>query len=280
MASGWINDLWGWPALYFIPGILSFLAFFPAVLFVRDAPAEAEELIALETKETEPPVKRHLPIKEVLTNLPILSCGFFKFASRFNIAIIASKIPTYLKIILHEDLSQNGYTNAVIYGVMAISLTVAGALSDQVINRGILSRTHCRKAFAMISGFGVALCLILVPAAGCCPYKVHMILYLNAVCFGFVAGSDNPLPSEMTKNYPAEIFSILKMMGMCSGLVAAAFSGFVLDSMANQWAAWCLVYWSSAALLIAATIVFILFASAERQPFDFVDEPEVKKQAV
>ena len=284
IASGWVNDLWGWPALYFIPGLMAMMVFFLAIICIRDKPDEdlqslengsVEDLKkdkSVKQVDVEPPPKPILPIKEIIFNPAVASCGLFKFACFYNVNIIGSKVPTYLKIILHQDLSSNGYTNAVIYGLIAISLTVSGALSDQIINRGILSRTRCRKAFSLVSGFGVALSLLLIPAAGCCPYKLHLVLFLNSICCGFMAGSDVPLPSEMSTHFPAELYAILNTIAMASGFVAPGFAGFFLDAMDDQWGAWCIVYWSSAVLLIIATIVFLLFASAERQPFDFQEE--------
>ena len=152
-------------------------------LWIRDFPAEDdEESVEVNHKNklpknkkggTETSKKIALPIKAILLNPAVASCALFKFAGRWSVLLIASKVPTYLKVILHQDLSSNGYTNALIFSLMAVSMTVTGALSDQVINRGILSRTRCRKAFSLFSGFGVALTLMLIPAAGCCPYKLH-----------------------------------------------------------------------------------------------------------
>ena len=91
-----------------------------------------------------------------------------------------------------------------------------------------------------------------------------------------MAGSDASLPSEMSTLFPGELFSILNMISMSAGFVAPAFAGLILDNMKDEWAAWCVVFWSSAILLILSNIVFILFASAERQPFDMIEESKLR----
>jgi ACS family sodium-dependent inorganic phosphate cotransporter-like MFS transporter 5 len=282
MVSGWLEHLWGWPALYFVPGLFSFMTFFLAVNCIREKPEKdsidclknlqikrQKEMETTNTKELTS--EASVPLTAILLNPSVLACGFFKFACCWNIVIVSSKIPTYLKVILHQDLSSNGYTNAAIYFLVAASLTMTGAFSDKIINRGILSRTRCRKAFSLVSGFGVAITLLLIPIAGCCPYTLHAVLFLNSICCGFVGGSDAALPGEMTTKYPAALFSIINTMGDASALFAPVFAGFLLDSMQDQWHAWCVVFLSSALLLIIAEIVFLIFVSAERQSFDYID---------
>ena len=77
---------------------------------------------------------------------------------------------------------------------------------------------------------------------------------------------------------------MLNMTSMSSGFFAPTFAGLLLDHMKDQWMAWSIIFYFSGGMLIVSTIVFLIFASAERQPFDlineYVDEYEFTEKSV
>ena len=75
----------------------------------------------------------------------------------------------------------------------------------------------------------------------------------------------------MTKNFASVTFSMAAMIGAVPGFVAPLFAGLFLDYVKNQWTAWCIVYGTTGLFMILATVVFVIFGSAEKQNFDFVD---------
>ena len=280
--TGYIDKTYGWPSLFFIPGILTAAVFILVAFTLRSDPNECSFISLRELRFINEDVKKgkledkkshKTPFLKIIRNVPVLTAAFFKFSHTFVGMMIGSKLPVYLDKVMNEDLEDNGHVNAYINLIIGASILMNGFLSDLIINRGYLSRTRTRKSFSIVSGFISATCIMCIPSAGCDTKKLHTILYFWSLAHGFVAGSDAPLPSDMTKNFPAVMYALLNMVSMSCGFFAPAFAGLLLDNMKNQWMAWSIIFYFSSGLLILSTIVFLVFASAERQPFDFIDDP-------
>ena len=291
--SGPLMKAYGWPALFWMPAILAGVAGFFATLGIKDKPPVGSEIDremsdvangvtneAFEEEMTDTfddkPKKSDMktPFRAILTNRAVLASALFRFSGSWNFMIVMAKIPSYLKDIQREDISSNGFINAGMATLAGISLVINGSLSDVIINRGILSRTRTRKMFALFSGLSAATLMMCIPAAGCSTSTLHVILLLQAFGGGFGAGCDAALPSEMTTNFPAVTYAIVNTIALSAGFLTPLYAGLILDKIANQWTAWCVVFWSSGVFMICCTLLFQIFGSAERQPFDFVKENE------
>ena len=279
--TGYIDKTYGWPSLFFIPGVLAAAVFLLVALTLRSDPngcsfisAKELRLINQDVKEGEAQDKKSLktPFLEIIKNVPVLTAALFKFSHTFVGMMIASKLPVYLDKVMNEDLEDNGHVNAYINLAGGVSLLINGFLSDLIVNRGYLSRTRTRKCFSLVSGFLNAICILCIPAAGCDTKKLHTILYVWALVYGSFAGSDAPLASDMTRNFSTALYALLNMTSMSCGFFAPAFAGLLLDNMKDQWMAWSIIFYFSGGFLILSTTVFLVFASAERQPFDFIND--------
>ena len=192
--TGYIDKTYGWPSLFFIPGVITGAVFLLVALALRSDPNECSFISARElriinqdVKEGEAPDKKSLktPFLEIVKNVPVLATAAFKFSHTFVEMIIGSKIPVYLNQVMNEDLENNGYVNAYINLIFGVSVIIIGFLSDLLVNRGYLSRTRTRKGFSLVSGFLNAICVMSIPAAGCDVNKLHIILYVWSLLHGF-----------------------------------------------------------------------------------------------
>jgi MFS family permease len=285
---GLIQKSYGWPSLFFIPSIISCVTFVMVAIALRSNPqgcsfVSSKELKLIRggrsddngkelIKSATQIVRIKTPFRQILTCKPVLAVGFFKFSLSFAASMFSSKVPVYLDQVMHETFEENGHVNAYLNAVGAASLISMGALSDFVINRNYMQRTKSRKCFAIISGFGSAVCIASIPFVGCDVSNLHLLMYLYACCAGFSAGSDLPIASEMSLNFPAILYSLFNMCAMSSGFFAPAFAGLLLDHIKNQWLAWSIIYYSTGGLLVLATIGFMILGTTERQPFDFCED--------
>ena len=167
------------------------------------------------------------------------------------------------------DIASNGVTNSIFLTAYGISLSATGYASDRVIESGILSRTNTRKVFTFIAGFGSGMAVILIPFVGSSVPLLILLLVFGFLCQGFSSGGDVPIPSEMSKKYPATIFALVNMMSMVSGSVAPMTVGYILNRSSDVVQSWKLIFTSAGIFSMICTVIFLIFASAERQPFDF-----------
>ena len=287
LTTGVIFETYGWPALFFMPGIVSGIVGIISLIFLRNEPlavhndkelvkiqkvpkkdSEEELMVEDEEKKTRSLSTSFLLI---LRNKAFLSYMFFQFNQGFTAFMQGSKMPVYLTKVLHEDLGNIGTWAAIVCGVGVVTAMISGYIADHVINNKCLSRTNTRKLCALISGVAPSVCIMCIPSAGCSATTVYIILCLTA--FGESFGTSLiSLASDMTKNFASITFSMAAMMGALPGFVAPSLAGLILDYVKNQWTAWCILYWTTGSIMILATVIFLIFGSAERQNFDFVDD--------
>ena len=112
---------------------------------------------------------------------------------------------------------------------------------------------------------------MMIPSCGCSLTAFCALLFFQSMSQGFAAGSDAPLASEMSTNFPSLLFATMNTIAMSAGFLAPMFAGLLLDNIADKWLAWKYIFYSTGTLGLFATLMFWLFASAERQPFDYLD---------
>jgi sugar phosphate permease len=285
--SGVLIASYGWPALFYVPGVVTTIVLIIFFIMVRSKPEDhpfisEKELMHIQSEtqaESSKAEKPQIPWLRIITNKSVLAVAFFQFACFWILTIFFSFIPKYLNEVLHVPVGKNGIFNGFVYLISLISLLTTGFLSEIVIQKGILSRTNTRKAFSLITGTATAVCFFFIPACGCNQTSLMILVLVGSVLSGFSSGSDTPLASEMSKNFPSALFALLNMTATSTGFIAPAFCGAVLQSLSHDpWLAWKIIFFVSAAINIFANILYCIFVSAERQPFDFIggEEPVVK----
>lgn len=282
LTAGWIISHWGWPYLFYIPGVISFLMSILFVTLTRNRPEEHPFITDEEVKKINPAgpaastgPSHHAskspspPWTAILSNKSVLAVMMVKFATMAGYSFVYLELPKYLSEVAHEDITRNGNVNAGVNMLAAFSMITCGAVSEKVIQMGCTSRTTTRKIFSLFVGFGCATCFALTPVVTCQPYLLYTILCLVTFFGGCYTGSDGPIVSEMTKHFPASLYAMFNMISMSTGFIVPYFVGLVLD--ANQddpTRGWAIAFYSGSGLMVAANIVFLLFADASQQTFD------------
>lgn len=100
------------------------------------------------------------------------------------------------------------------------------------------------------------------------------MLCLNALFSGFQSGSDGPIASEMTLHFPSTLYALFNMTAMSTGFIVPFIAGIVLDSYEDPTAGWPVLFYSMALFTFISNLIFLLFAQAQRQAFDLVNEEE------
>lgn len=158
-----------------------------------------------------------------------------------------------------------------------ISVMLAGYLSEAIIQKQWIGRTNCRKLFLGLAAFGQAASLLTIPSLGCNIPITVLVLVIGRFCEGFNAGGLVPVPSEMSRNFPATVFGILTTFSTSCGLIAPYLVGLVLESNLSDdlLQLWSYVFYTAASLSVMSALIFIVFGSAERQSWDMMDDDEV-----
>ena len=281
-ASGFITISYGWTMLFFLPGVIAGVVWILVILLTSSTPRESHfiskaELNFIESDlhtNTEKPINpnRKTPWSKIMRNRAVLAAGALKFSIGWNFAVFYMEMPKYLNEIIHEDIRSNGMINAGINLLNGVMLLATGMLSEKMIARKWLERTTCRKVFALFSGLIYGICMLFIPAAGCDSFRLKIILFTCATLAGFAGGSDLPLASEMSQNYPSTIYATCNLIAMGAGCLVPVYTGIILSDVHDQWLGWSIVFYTSAIISFLSFTFFLFCASAERQDFDLLED--------
>ena len=156
-------------------------------VIVNDNDSCAEEAVEEDHK-----TPLQTPWRGIVTNKSVIATAFFKFAQAWVATIMGTKLPVYLKDVMHQSIKANGIINAGACLLTGISLMTVGYLSERVIERKWLERTRCRKMFSLVTGTGTGIVIMCIPAAGCSLPALLTVVFFYAIVAGFKAGSDVP----------------------------------------------------------------------------------------
>lgn len=158
-----------------------------------------------------------------------------------------------------------------LFFAISITMGTGGFMSEAIIKRKWLTRTVTRRLF---SGFGLytsAACLASIPFTGCDEALAISILVFGIFAYGMSSGGDLIIPADMTKKYPATIFSIANLVANLGGASVPLVIGLILDQASDPSELkyyWDLVFYTVASIVAFFTTIFVFTASAEVQNFD------------
>ena len=211
------------------------------------------------------------PWFKILTNRVFLVALIFRIGhasvGMFNINFL----PRILKQLFNISDEVNGIFNASLSAINSLSVIGVAYISDKVVQKKYMTLTNTRKIFGAIDGFGRAFFLVLIPISaqyGTLALVFFIIIMANIIAT-FVSASENPLPAEISLNYGHLIFTINNIVGMFMGVVVPTAVSLLFDLIGDHPSSWFLVYYIAAGVMILSVIPFLIWGSAERQPFDY-----------
>lgn len=219
--------------------------------------------------------KPPIPWLDIFANRPFQVTLVWRIVHASMFQLFYNKLPVFLKDIMHQSANANGMMNAGVQLFAGISAITIGSISERLIERGFMERTKLRRFFGFLSGFGQALCLAIIPicSQNDLDSAIVCLILLSAFFIGFIAGAETPLPAEMSKNFGPTVYAIFNIGAMLPGIYVPAAVDMTIESFnGNEVTAWYIIFYTAASMMALATIPFIFFASAERQPFDMTDE--------
>jgi len=122
------NFLGGWPSVFYTSGFLSCVWFLFWTLLIKSEPKEhnfisQKEFDYIENNKANKNAdnnndnkkKPNAPWLQIITSKPVLAVIIVKFAGAWNFLLVMTKVPAYLKSVLHYPIAQvlkfNNYLN-------------------------------------------------------------------------------------------------------------------------------------------------------------------------
>lgn len=288
--SGWLSEQeCGWPMVFYASGTVACIFSFIFALTVTSEPKD-HRLISkqeLQMIMSDDGVKstRTLegstgtPWMGILTSKAVFAIFASKFAASWVYFTLGSKLPAYLSDFIHIELTKNGLLNSSMYLIAIVGALIVGYFSERIVERNWTTRTNIRKMFHAMAALGMAISMALVPSAGCSQPGLMSLVLCSWFFMEFNAGGDKPLPGEVTKNHSAIVYAIVNSTSMSTGFIAPAVIGWILSTWGLE--GWKITFYLASVISLTGMVIFLSWASAERQPFDLIVDvvPEVVGQS-
>ncbi|XP_023234205.1 sialin-like [Centruroides sculpturatus] len=274
--------------IYYISGIYGCVLSLGLLFFVYDYPEEfsgitQKEILHIRQNSNINSYNiKKIPWKSILTSVPVWATCIVKLFFCWGFFTFLSKLPSYLENVLHFPIQQNGLINAFMHTANTFGLIISGYLSDLFIKRKYFSATNVRKGFETLSIIGTSVCMICIPLVGCDSTNVIIILIMTTGFMGFVGGGDIPIILNMAPKYTGPLYGLTNGMATISGFLSPYIAGLFLDKNQGSMVQWSYVYYLSAGFCLLGLVIFLVFGSAELQPWadNDSDEAEVEEKVV
>jgi len=127
----------------------------------------------------------------------------------------------------------------------------------------------------MLGMMGPALCTGLIPLAGCNRVIVIFLLIAAMAFLGMCGGGHVTITADMAPHHSATLFGLVNGIGCTAGIFSPMLAGILLEDAHSSIHQWSLIFYISAGFYVIGGIIFLLFASGERQPWAYI--PDVDK---
>ncbi|XP_018497253.1 sialin [Galendromus occidentalis] len=262
----------GWPNVFYLFGGIGCVWFVVWALVVHEKPESHPWISKQELnyiQKSRGYIAAHnveLPWRSILTSPAVWSLAVTIFCGNYGFYFLLIDLPNYLSGVLHYKISNNGFQNALVHLSCSLSMLLLAPVADSLRKKRLCRTTKIRKIFQAVGLLGPAVCLSLVPWAGCDHLKVITLLVTGMSLYAFTVGGQNPMPLDMAPNFAGTLMGITNGFGNLSGMAAPLITGWVIqhNDTLTQWRK---LFLLASAIYSFGAVQFVIFGSAELQPW-------------
>ncbi|VDM42982.1 unnamed protein product [Toxocara canis] len=177
----------GWPAAYYLHGILTLASFIIFFIFFRDSPrlhrnVSAKELSKIELGKAVMFGKRFpsVPYKAIVGTLSIWGVWIASIGGAFGFQIFFQYGPFYLNKVLHFEVENTGFATALPHLLSCIVKVCSGPFSDRA---SCVSETTRVKLFTTVSQGVMAACFVFLALVPPQLSFLGQVAYTAAIAF-------------------------------------------------------------------------------------------------
>ncbi|OQR67974.1 sialin-like [Tropilaelaps mercedesae] len=272
------SSLGGWPSVFYMTSVVTVVWCIAWLALTTDTPQEHPcigqwELnhILMDLGATIDADKElTTPWMDILCSVKVWVVHFAVFGNLYLQYTIITELPIYLATVLNFDIRSSGFFSALPYVGAIIGGIVAGPLADKMIRQEMLSRTAARKLFNTLALGSPSLILFVVVRVAGCNSHLSLILFIIAGTFrGMSEAGVGPMSLDMAPDFAGSMFGISVTIGAFSGMLVPEVTSFFIHKD-NSTTNWSYSFYVAGIIGMSAALTFLLFASAEAQPWGTV----------
>jgi MFS transporter, ACS family, solute carrier family 17 (sodium-dependent inorganic phosphate cotransporter), other len=254
IASGWLVQRYGWPAPFYVFGVVGLIWLIAWLRQVEDDPAaderlgvEERELLRTTTAATEvlPRVRlRRLLLRKSVAGIVIGHVGFV-----WSLYVLLTWLPSYFRDVHGLSIAHSGLFSAAPWLTMFAFNNVAGSVGDWMIKRGVNVTTTRKLMQCGALLISAALLLLLQQAHS--PGVALALLCGAAAALACSSSGFMPAYLDVAPHHSAVVFGFGNSFAQLPGIVGVAATGWLVDVTGTYSAAFVLTAIVSAVAALA-----------------------------
>ncbi|XP_065204371.1 sodium-dependent phosphate transport protein 1-like isoform X2 [Planococcus citri] len=226
--------------------------------------------------DLEPVLHVDIPWKGIISSVPLMATIFAVNSITWTWVAMTTYSPTYLKIFYGLHSNEIGIITSTPYFVVMVLIVGIAYWSDLVLRKNRLSITAVRKICTFLGSIVSAIPLIIIAFTKCDLILTVCCMMINCIMRAFTMFG----PLLVVMDLSPKFCGILEgITGTSSSILTFAFATMVnhftkVYEHDNEWL-WKMIFLSTALYGIFANGVFMIFGSAEVQPWNFQDDFEL-----
>lgn len=277
--SGWLCSLdfmGGWPLAFYIFGGLGIVWFVFWMYFVFNEPRQHPRISPEERRYIEIMCRLkdqdelqdddYVPFKKIFTSVPVWALLITQCGQSWAFYTQLTELPTYMSNILHFDIQQNAILSALPYLTSWIFAIVSSNFADWLLRKRYISQLTSYKLWNAVASIIPAIALLGVGYMGCDKVLVMFMLAGVGAAYGGVYSGNQMNHIALSPRHAGTLYGITNAAANTCGFLAPYVIGLLIRGRENL-TQWREVFYLAAVLDICGSVIYLVFASAEQQPW-------------
>ncbi|XKL62488.1 hypothetical protein PGB90_002321 [Kerria lacca] len=268
--SGYVANLWGWPAVFYVTGGLSCFWYIIWFTFVSNEPqtdkfiSESEKCYLKEKIKNFSREQITYPWKKIFTSKPVWALLNDNFVMAWSYSFIVYCLPVYIKDVYDTNIENIGLISSIPILFSVMSETTAAILSDYLRTKAVLSNSNVHKSFIIFGQISAVILLIIT--ANWTNFIGSIVCFsLIRLCYCFAEMSYEVLPIDMAGIYGSLIYALTVSTFSIGCLLNPTLMGYlVTNHTRTEWNHYFIVL---SIFNIWGFIIYWRYGSGEFQPW-------------
>jgi len=264
----------GWASVFYIFGAIGIVWFGFWMYFVANSPSEHPRISPEEKRyiELACQIKDHdgdedyVPWRAIFTSVPVWAILITQCGQSWAFYTILSDLPTYMRNILHFNIKQNAVLSALPYLTSWIFAILCSNFADWLLRKQYITQIASYKLWNAVASMIPAVALLGVGYVGCDKVAVMFMLAGLGSAYGAVYSGNQMNHIALSPRHAGTLYGLTNAAANICGFLAPYVIGVLIQGRDNL-TQWREVFYLAAVLDICGSFIYILFASADQQPW-------------
>uniref|UniRef100_A0A0A1X5M3 Putative inorganic phosphate cotransporter n=2 Tax=Zeugodacus cucurbitae TaxID=28588 RepID=A0A0A1X5M3_ZEUCU len=270
----------GWPGISYISAGICFAWCILWIIFSSNDPPSSRFITKAECEYIETSMKREedfhkkkipVPWFAMLTSVPFVAVLLVRCSETWGFSTIQSQIPSYMNGVLNMDIKSNAFYSALPYIARWIMSYTYLFFGNMAVAKNWLSLTAVRK---IANTMGLWLPAFLLIGVGFLDdSNKALAVALMTINVGLNGGATigcvlNTI--DLSPNHAGVVMGIINPLANIIPLITPLVVGVIVTDVHNR-SEWQIVFIIAASIFFIGNLIFVIFGSAETQPWDAPD---------